>query len=461
MALSGFPVELLPAGLASAVERETSARIVAVRTRGGGGASREGAELDLAFRDGRSVRAYMNFDVLRAGAGDDAGFGREAAILRALSGPLADSGVRVARFIAALPIQRALLGEFVAGEANFGKLPEGDERSSVARDLMDQLARLHRIDAAARPIEGMGALEPLQSLIERRLGELRQRNTGPAFDPLIHLSLNWLDANVPADLPAPVIVHGDAGPGNFLYANGKLTALLDWELAHYGDPMADIAMLCLRTLFQSFVSLPEAMAYYREAGGKEKSLPRIRYWRLLFQTGFARRHRFDDPAAPPPPNLGMNLVYSAIHRRVLSEALADAAGVTLEPLTLPQVPPGPRARSFALALDDLRETIVPRIEDQQAAVKAKGLARLIKWWRDSERYEPALLHAELTEIEGLLGGGFPDHARAWEAFGVAARDGSIADEVAIRICHRHVTREALLMGGAMGSLANTSFAPLD
>ncbi|WP_260583829.1 hypothetical protein [Sphingopyxis sp. PET50] len=105
--------------------------------------------------------------------------------------------------------------------------------------------------------------------------------------------------------------------------------MLDWELVHYGDPMADLAMLCLRMLFQGFVPLPQAFAAYEAAGGHPVDLARLRYWRLLFQTGFARRSRYDDPDAPPPPNLGMNLVYSTIHRRVLSEALADAAGVRL------------------------------------------------------------------------------------------------------------------------------------
>src|SRR3546814_7484719 len=94
--------------------------------------------------------------------------------------------------------------------------------------------------------------------------------------------------------------------------------------------MADLAMLCLRMLCQGFVPLPQAFAAYEAAGGHRVDLARLRYWRLLFQTGFARRSRYDDPDAPPPPNLGMNLVYSTIHRRVLSEALAEAAGVALD-----------------------------------------------------------------------------------------------------------------------------------
>lgn len=453
--------DLLPEGLAAAIEAETGARIAAVKMRGGGGASREGAELDLAMPDGRTIRAYMNFDVHKAGAGDDAAFLREAAILRALSGPLADGGVRTAPFIAAIPAKRALLGQFIVGEANYNKLSTGPQRSAVARDFMAQLARLHAIDVTRTPVEGMGPVEGPRALIKRRIAALREGNSGTARDPLIHLALDWLADNIPADLPRPVIVHGDAGPANFLYADGRVTALLDWELVHYGDPMADLAMLCLRMLFQPFVPLPEAFAYYAEAGGQPLDRARIRYWRLLFQTGFARRSRLDDPAAPPPPNLGMNLVYSTIHRRVLAEALAEAAGITLDQVMLPDLPEGPHARSFSLALDDLRDAIVPRLSDQQAAVKAKGLARLVKYWRDCERFGPTLDENERAAISAALDGDFADHATAWAGLCATIEAGKLPREAAIRLCHGHVAREALLMADAMGSLARTGFAPLD
>jgi len=455
------PAALLPAGLASAAETASGARIVAVRPRGGGGASREGADLDLVWPDGRAASAYMNYDVHRAGAGDDAAFLREAAVLRALSGSLASAGVRVAPFYASVPSQRALLCGLVAGEDRFGAIADAGRRSALARDYMAQLAALHRIDVAATPVEGMGPAGSAETVIRERIAALRAGNSGRAWDPLIHLSLNWLEANIPADMPAPVIVHGDAGPGNFLFESEHVTALLDWELVHYGDPMADLAMLCLRMLFQGFVPLPEAFAAYEAAGGHRVDLARVRYWRLLFQTGFARRSRYDDPDAPPPPNLGMNLVYSTIHRRVLSEALAEAAAVALPAVALPDAPPGTHARSFAIALDDIRDTIVPRVADQQAAVKAKGMARLIKWWRAIERFEPGFHAAEKLEIEAALGRRFADHAAAWSALGDAVAEDQIAPGPAIILCNAHEVREAALMADAMGGLAETKLAPLD
>ena len=452
---------LLPEGLAVAVEKACGARITEVRPRGGGGASRDGAELDLAWPDGRKASAYMNHDVHKAGAGDDAAFLREAAVLRALSGPLASAGVRVAPYFASIPEQRALVCGLVKGEDRFGNLADVQQRSALARDFMAQLAALHRIDVAKAPVEGMGRVEPAEALIRRRIAAVRETNSGKAWDPLIHLSLDWLEANIPDDMPPPVIVHGDAGPGNFLFEGDRVTALLDWELVHYGDPMADLAMLCLRMLFQGFVPLPEAFAAYQAAGGYPVNLKRLRFWRLLFQTGFARRSRYDDPDAPPPPNLGMNLVYSTIHRRVLSEALADAADVALPQVALPEALPGAHDHSYSIALDDIRNTIVPRLTDQQAAVKAKGMARLIKWWRAIERFGPGFQAAEKSELETALNQEFADHAAAWSAFCKCVAGGSIAIDRAIVLCNAHETREAALMADAMGGLAATTFAALE
>ena len=214
-------------------------------------------------------------------------------------------------------------------------------------------------------------------------------------------------------------------------------------------------------LFQGFVPLPEAFAAYEAAGGYPVDLKRIRYWRLLFQTGFARRSSFDDPDAPPPPNLGMNLVYSTIHRRVLSEALAEGANVALPSVELPDAPAGIRDRSYCIALDDIRDTIVPRLSDQQAAVKAKGMARLIKWWRAIERYGPGFNAVEKSELEKTLGKEFNDHAAAWSAFREAVAAGRIEKDRAIILCNAHEMREAALMADAMGGLAATKFAALE
>ena len=452
---------LLPEGLADDIETETGAIVSAVKTRGGEGASREGAELTLTWPDGRSVRAYMNFDVNRAGAGTDDDFLREAAILRALSGPLKDSGVRAARFIAALPARRALLGEFISGRSDYNGLATEEERRVVAADFMAQLAKLHAIDISKHPVDGMGPVERPSEMARRRLTALRERTRANGDDPMIHLAIDWLEDNIPADPERTVIVHADAGPGNFLFEDNKVTCMLDWELVHYGDPMADLAMMSLRMLFQPFIPMPDAFRAYEAAGGVKVDVAKVRYWRLFFQTGFAGRMKFAEPDAPRPPNLGMNLVYNLMHRRVCSEALAEAAGIDLPPVVMPDAPPGQYDWSFEIALEDLKDVIVPRITDRQASVKAKGLARLVKWWRAHERFGPVWDAQEMLETEQALGRNFASLVEARDALRDAVLAKSIDRAVAVRLINARVTRDAAYHAESMGRLANNHFPELE
>src|SRR3546814_11592836 len=83
----------------------------------------------------------------------------------------------------------------------FGALTDAAQRDVLAADFMAQLATLHRIDLAAQPVEGMGPVEPAETFARRRIADLRAGNSGRAWDPLIHLSLDWLEANMPADMP--------------------------------------------------------------------------------------------------------------------------------------------------------------------------------------------------------------------------------------------------------------------
>jgi aminoglycoside phosphotransferase (APT) family kinase protein len=452
--------QLLPPALVAQVQAATGAALEQVRPRGGGGASREGAEITLRYPDGRTRRAYLTYDLLKGGAGDDESFLREAAALRALSGPLSGSGVKAAPFIAAIPESRALVTGFTEGDADFKKVKSPVERSKIAAGFMAQLAALHRIDVTRTPVAGFGPIRPPSEQVAGYIGVMRARSLAAGPDPLILLSLDWLERNVPKDPEHAVIVHADAGPGNFLYRGDEVTALLDWELVHYGDPMEDLAMLCLRNLIQPFVPLPEAFAAYEAAGGARVDLDRLRYYRLFYQTKWGgRAGRFTDPGTPPPPVIGMSLMFSTMHRLVLTEALSEIMGVELIKVATPEAPPAQYERTFEVALSDLRDFIVPRL-DQQASAKAKGLARLVKWWRDSARYGPALQAAELDELARTFGRRFGSVQEGRQALCEAILSHAIDPAGAMRHCQRITGSERIVLSDSMGALADTHFAPL-
>ncbi|MET0250067.1 MAG: phosphotransferase family protein [Sphingobium sp.] len=455
--------DLLPTSLAESIERQTGGVISHVKSRAGGGASRQGAEVTVTLPDGTQERGYLGYDTRLGDPTRPPIFEREVAILDALSGPLAERGVNAPRLIAAEPSHFAILTAFTPGTDKWASIPDEDARIAGVRDFIGQLAALHRIDATQTPLAGFGdPRQPVSQRIRETIASLRAVNLESGPDPILILALDWLEENVPADSGPPVIVHGDAGPGNFLVEGDRCTALLDWELVHYGDPVEDVAQIWVRMLFNPFVPMREVLDAYEAASGRAVDIARLLYHRLYFQISFTVPGQASelDPNSPPAV-LGTRMLFSTAHLRIIVQELSELTGIALAPVDLPDVPPGPTDRSFAIALDDIRDVIVPRAADQQAAAKAKSLARMIKFWRQRARYGAAFDTAEIAEVSAALGASFISVKDARRALGLAVAEKRIDRASALQLCHARMTRETKLMGDAMGWYKDTYFPPLD
>ena len=120
-------------------------------------------------------------------------------------------------------------------------------------------------------------LERLRAVIDG-LGEPH-----PAFE----LGFRWLEANRPGPCE-PSVVHGDFRMGNLLIDHEGLRAVLDWELAHLGDPLEDLGWFCVRAwrfgspLPAGGVATREVLvAAYEAARGTVVDLHALRWWELL------------------------------------------------------------------------------------------------------------------------------------------------------------------------------------
>lgn len=453
----------VPAALIASLEAQLGARIEAVVPRAGNGASRQGAEIALRHAEGREERGYLSFDTRLDDPRRGDFFEREAGILAALSGPYADAAIPAPRLLASDRPHLALLTALVPGRDRFERGAAPATRETVERDAIAQIARLHRLDPHRAAIAGFG--DPALSNAERiaaRIAELRADNIASAPEPILLLALDWLERNIPADSGPSVIVHGDAGPGNFLFDGDRVTALLDWELAHYGDPMEDLAQMWVRAMFNPFMPPAPMFAAYEAAGGFPVDLDRVRYHRLYFQIGFMVANHANLHGVEPVPTalIGTTLLFEAAHTQVVVCSLSELTGIALDPVDLPEAPPGIADRTFALALDDLSEVIAPRATDQQARAKATSLARLVKYWRNRDRHGPAYDRAEIREVSAALGEDIATVRDARHRLAMAINDRTIAFPTALQLCHRRVVRHTALMGEAMGSLKDCYFAPL-
>lgn len=156
-------------------------------------------------------------------------------------------------------------------------------RSVLARQCGAAMARIHGLATARLPhLRTACARAELdfQAGLHRSHGTVR---------PVFALALQWLARHAPADVDRPVLVHGDFRNGNLMVDAGGLCGVLDWELAHLGDPMEDLGWICVRSWrFGGGKALPvggfgtrEALcAGYVEAGGRLDTA-RLRWWEML------------------------------------------------------------------------------------------------------------------------------------------------------------------------------------
>jgi aminoglycoside phosphotransferase (APT) family kinase protein len=156
-------------------------------------------------------------------------------------------------------------------------------RSALNEHLAGALARIHSIDPAT--LNGVLPRSPGDPALaqisewERQLDEIGE----PL--PAVELGLRWLRANAPEPVEAR-LVHGDFRLGNFIVDEGGLAAVIDWELAHLGDPAEDIGWLCIRSWRFGNDDRPVAgvgqldafASAYESAGGGPIDLGRVRYW---------------------------------------------------------------------------------------------------------------------------------------------------------------------------------------
>ncbi len=117
------------------------------------------------------------------------------------------------------------------------------EAERVAECFVDGLVDLHAVDARAPELAGFGRPEGYLERQLRRFGGLYETNaTRPLPD--LEAVADWLAANLP-ESPPSTVVHGDYRLGNVMVAPSpaRLAAILDWEMATVGDPLADVGYM--------------------------------------------------------------------------------------------------------------------------------------------------------------------------------------------------------------------------
>ncbi|MBV8690501.1 MAG: phosphotransferase family protein [Actinobacteria bacterium] len=205
---------------------------------------------------------------------------REATVYRALDA----SGLPVPRLLGVAPDGTALLLERARGAADLSALPV-DERNAVMADYLRCLGRLHTLDVngldlGALPVPSTG---PDHALLDVALWQSIHDSIEETWRTAAGtFALAWLQERPPTEATRTSLCHGDAGALNFLHDNSRVTALLDWEFTHVGDPLDDLAWVSARNfLLRTRLDTSAAFDAWRDVTGCDLDAARLEYYRVL------------------------------------------------------------------------------------------------------------------------------------------------------------------------------------
>lgn len=219
----------------------------------------------------------------------------EAMLLRALAGASAALQPVLAEVLHVATAADGLGDGFVmrrvAGESIPRKIqrdaPFAGARERLVGQLGQALAAIHGVDPARLPALPQRGLQTTLDRLDARCATL------PRPNPVFAFALRWLKDNRPTPAGERMaLVHGDYRLGNVIVtpdvpgAPGGLAAVLDWEIAHMGDPAEDLAWICLPPWRFGRIGQPVAglgtraqlFAAYQAAGGAAVDAERVRWW---------------------------------------------------------------------------------------------------------------------------------------------------------------------------------------
>lgn len=361
-------------------------------------ARREAWVVDVTRPDGSVAEYFLRLD--REGDGSGTHSVRSEAKVQTA---LVETGMKVPAIGAWNEDLQAALHQRMPGRADLDNAgPE--EQAAVLEDFIQQLALLHSLDPVSLGLDHMPI--PTTSA-ECALGEVdfvEQFLGGMVTDPLYTYSLQWIRNNVPDRLDRVSLLQGDTGPANFMFHEGQVSAIVDWEWAHFGDPMEDFGNICTREFYCPCTpeeGLAPIIRRYEELSGYPVHLDSVRYYRVQqFVRSIVSLARITVINDPQMPN-GMNWAYRYICERATCEALADAMGVELERPELPQVEMDSSLERVVVR--NLRDEVLPAVDGDFPRHRLEHATLLVECLDRQKQLGPQLADTELDEIAALTG----------------------------------------------------------
>lgn len=342
---------------------------------------------------------------------------------------------------------RAIIMSLAAGRNNLGTAQTEEERISVLTHLAEIMAAMHRLDIAPFTKAGMWLPQTPEDIALNYYRECEaiylKGKSRP--DPRIEFVRRWIGRNVPQRAISPRLAHMDAG--QFVFENGRITAMLDFELACLSDPLIDLAALRLRALAESMGDLRPLFDRYRSLTGVQIDRATLGFhsiaWMIAVNLVIA-------PALATPNAATDYVEYLNWYLNSLLGALRDIAelsGVELEAPDLSASNPSQWAPALEILSSRLSGqgpcgVIIPDDYERSCA------NRLAEFAQRMDTFGAGYDADYLRDTEAVLGRRLRDWREAdreLEAFVVEA--GSEHDSALVTLFYRWTCRQAALTRG--------------
>lgn len=308
-------------------------------------------------------------------------------------------GIPVAKVFGWCDSPRAFAIARVPGENHFEGVSEL-ERDAVMDDYMAILARIHSLDL--RPFAEAGitqAATPRESgVIGMQAYERSYRREKRRPDPFLEFFLGWLARNPLDNRGRESVIVWDSG--QFQHQGGRITALLDLEIGHIGDPLMDLAGFRMRDTVLHYGDLPALYERYAKHRGEPVDMDAIRYYHLAFTLSNQLAYHMALADPPLESDYMTNMQWCSETNLHAVEALAEILDVELGSVELPER----RESPVAAAHEQLVRTL-KAIEagDEFGQYRLRGAFRLARHLQRFDEIGDSLVAADLEDLHALLG----------------------------------------------------------
>ncbi len=381
-------------------------------------------------------------------------------------------GVRVPHVYGYCERPAGFVMDAVPGRPDLATAESPEEAEAVRDEFIEILAAIH-----ALPLDDFEAfgLERKETPLALALGDTtdgiaRYRRFRSKPDPVVDFLIDWCERKAPPDRSENVFLTGDSG--QFIFEQGRVTAMLDMELGYLGDPLADLGGLFCRDLTESMGDLDVAIDRYAQVSGREVDRRVVLYHAIRF----ALTTPVGTVLALEAPHVAVDyvqyLTWYLVYARCPLELIAYLEGMQLEGMQLEGM------QLEGIGLEDLEVIEADRLESREtpwrvpheslvaklaafeahgdfAAYETDAMRRLALYLAEADRLGPVLLEQDLDDVASLLGHRPADAVardRALSAF-VEANQGE-QDAQLIRYLVRRLRREELILQPAQRDLVN-------